>query len=276
MWWPASLACVLILAMVVGAAAASETGMRIGGYLPFSFANFATSLEQLLAFTLGPSLPPAWLGAAGAALAAILVLRPELVGRRRFLYALAILGLPLAVALLRPGNSQYARYYLVGAVALLLLASELIARALAQSGWSRWAAAAALAAILAAGLWRDAALLATKRGDPGGPVREMARLAPRGAGIRVESERLVAVVRVAALRARYPLRIVVGCAGADFVLVSSDFAAPVDPALVRCGRRLDAIASSRVVGISGDAWTLYAVQALQRSRAPVSGPPPAR
>jgi len=107
-------------------------------------------------------------------------------------------------------------------------------------------------------------------------VREMARLAPRAGVIRVESVRLFAMLRLAALRAHYPIRIVGGCAPAGFVLVSSDFAAPVDPVLVRCGHRFDAVASRRVEGISGDAWTLYAEQALQRSRAPVSGPPPAR
>jgi len=55
-------------------------------------------------------------------------LRPSIFGTRGPLYVLAILGFPIAVWLLQPGQQRICRYYFISAVALMLLASQAIGR----------------------------------------------------------------------------------------------------------------------------------------------------
>ena len=82
-------------------------------------------------------------------------------GSRARLYALLILGVPVAVALLHPGNAAFARYYLSSALGLLLLVAEWIGRGLAGRRRCAWSAPA-----LATVAVRRA--LARPRSDPAG------------------------------------------------------------------------------------------------------------
>ncbi len=274
LWLPAVIASGLVLALIAAAALASETGPRIGGLHPFTYAGLGKALGQLLGFTLGPVLSPLWLLAfAGAGtLAAFRIPR---LGHRRFLYLVAILALPALVLLLRPGNAQFARYYLVTAIALLLLASDLAGHWWRSGGWRRGALLALLGAGLVTGLWRDAVLIAERRGDPDAAVRAMAARMPGGARLRYDVERMSAVMRLAARRLDYPLHRVRGCGRADFLLAVPPSGTRPPPMFTdRCGERWRAVAARSSTGLSGEGWALYAPQALQRSRTPVSGPPP--
>jgi hypothetical protein len=273
-WLPSGLAVLAVLILLVAAALASPLGYRLGGYAPFDLARFAAALAQIVTFTLGPDVAPAWIAPVLVGLGvAALVWRARGAGDpRRLFYALAILGLPLLVLIAQPGNASYARYYLVSAVALLLFAADLIGRALARPGRRRVAAFLILAAILGTGLWRDFAMLETRRGDPDGPVRAMAREKPAGARLKLGVERFSAPLALAARHARYRLVFVADCARADYLLMAD---LSPDPARTLCGRHWRQVAASGPAGLSGNVWTLYAPQALQRSSAPVSAPPPA-
>ena len=125
-----------VVAFVFAAAAASPTGMQLGGYLPFSWREFAAALNDMTGWTAGLE-PAARLDRAagiGARPRCGSALRPpKWLGGRARLYAILILGVPLGAALVQSGNSGFARYYLASAIGLLLLGAEWIARGLAAS-----------------------------------------------------------------------------------------------------------------------------------------------
>lgn len=273
---PALGAAVAVVLLVFGAAAASSTGMRLGGYRPFAWPEFTGALNVLLGWTLGVG---AGSGFVAAALLVALGLgvwlrRPAWLGARARLYALLMLGVPLGVAVVQSGNSSYARYYLCSAVGLLLFVSEWLGHQLRDAGLRRGGAIALLALVVAAALWGDWQLIQLKRGRPDAALALIAQRSPRGARIAFEPKRLEGPLTVAAWRAGFPLAVAGGCAPADYVVAERPDQAPTAGWLNRCGVRMRAVAVSATTPLTGDAWVLYAAGRLQTSRAPVSGPAP--
>ena len=267
-----------VVIFVFAAAILSPTGMRLGGYDPFSASSFATALDDLALWSAGFASPRPWLVPLllGALALLILVRPPQWLGSRARLYALLILAVPLGAAFMRPGNTGFARYYLASAIGLLLLMSDWIGRGLQGRPAARAAAAALLIILIAAGLYRDSVMVALERGRPAAAVADMAALSPNGARIAfVRPPRLKGVVAVAAERVGYPARYSGGCAPADFLLAPQDRGTIAPSAVNRCGVRMEAIDSSVTVPITGDSWVLYRAKTLQSLKAADSGRAPA-
>ena len=274
---PALAATAAVVLFVFAAAAASPTGMQLGGYLPFGWVSFLTALNDLTEWTVGLGFFQTWLAPLALALAALWIgfRPPRWLGGRARLYAILILAVPLGTALVRSGNSHFARYYLLSAIGLLLLGSEWIARGLGKAGAARAGAATLLVVIVLAGLWRDSELIELKRGQPDGAVALMIERSPNGARVALDPKRLEAPLTLAALRDRYPLAIAKGCAPADYVLAAQGPWAASPAVIDHCGIPMRVLGSSATSSLSGEAWVLYGAGSLQTAGAPVSGRPPA-
>ena len=274
---PALAATAAVVAFVFAAGALSPTGFRLGGYDPFAFDHYMAALDDLAFWSAGIAAPWPWLVplALGCAAALIARRRPEWLGSRALLYALLIVAVPLAAAVIRPGNASFARYYLTSAVGLLLLMADWIARGLADRTPVRAAAAVMLVTLVGVGLYRDSMLIALERGRPAAPVADMAALAPGGARIAFVEPRLKGVVAVAAERSGYRARFAGGCAPADFLLASQSRWTAAPATIERCGVAMDAIDSSVTVPITGDSWVLYRARRLQSLGVADSGRAPA-
>ena len=272
---PTIAACVAVVLLVFIAAMASPLGMRVGGYVPFDLADYATALDQVTGWSIGLSAVPLWLRLSliGTASAAVALHPPQWLGSHGRLYALLILGIALGILLLRVGNASFARYYLTSLIGLLLLISEAAGRALAVRGPTRGLTAALLIVLATLNLAGDAELIRLQRGRPDGPVGVMAKLAPEGARVAV-NRRFEAIVTVAARRFGYRVQLTHGCEPAEFMLIPQLPEAPAPTAAVHCGTKMRRVDSSTTSPISGDAWVLYAAENLQTRRPPVSGPPP--
>jgi hypothetical protein len=264
---PALLATAGVVMFVFATAMLSPTGMRLGGYEPFSAPHFAAALNDLSLWSVGLGAPWSWLVPLllGVAAVAILVLQPHWLGSRARLYALLILAVPVGAGLLQAGNSSFARYYLASAMGLLLLLSDWIGRGLAERPPVRIAAATVAVALLAMNLYRDSQLISLDRGRPAKPVADMAALSPGGARIAFTTPRLKAVVAVAAERSGYKARFAGGCDRADFLLAAQlRWSSPPPPTTTRCGITMVAIDSSVTSPITGDSWVLYRPQELAK------------
>lgn len=278
-------ACILAIATTIGAAAVSATGMQVGDYSGFSLASWASAMTTLVGATLG--LPDMGQGAGrsggqwGVIVAIIAVARLGLgIRHRRSIIGpfaiVAILVFPAIFPLLQIGNSGFPRYFLLTAVAILLVVAEGIASALVPSRdatqwdatrwdatrWDRrrWGGVLAmlgLAAIVVASLCEDVAQAALRRGDPGAAIATMAARAPHGAIVMVDYLRPVAVLRVAAAEARYPLAIVGDCPARRFLQVDPHPHARVLPTIVRCGRPYRRLVVRRGARLSGVDGALY-------------------
>lgn len=268
---PALVVPAAVVGLVFAAAAASPTGLRLGGYLAFSWRDYGAALGDLAAWTVGMGMRPAWLGPAALALTAgfLAVRPPQWLGSRARLYAILILAVPLAMALIRPGNAGFARYYLTSALGVLLLLAEWLGRAITSGGRLRQVALAVLVALTAAGLWRDAQLLAQGRGRPDVAV---ALIGTRP--VALQPARLEAAMRLAANRRGHPLRIARGCAPAPFVLAGHGRFDRPFATMERCRITYRRIAAGLTTPLSGDAWSLYAAHRLQSREPPVSGRAP--
>ncbi|MDB5699788.1 MAG: hypothetical protein JWN69_2592, partial [Alphaproteobacteria bacterium] len=130
--------------------------------------------------------------------------------------------------------------------------------------------------IAGTGLARDLDLIRNQRGDPAGPVRAMAALAPHGTRAAIEYSRAEALLTVAAREAGYQLEIVKQrCPDTRFLVIDRDPGKPGEAAITRCRRAFVARASGRTTGLSGGDWTLYEQARLPSATTPVSEPPPA-
>lgn len=272
---PAIGACVLVLALVLGAAFASPTGLQLGGYIPFSFGDYSVALSNLTAWTLGLTFSFRWLAIlALAGIGTAIIVRPPVsMGSRARLYGLLILGVPLVIGVERFGNALFSRYYLCTAIGLLLMASDWIGEALAKPGPQRLLCGAACALFLITAAWHDAQIIELKRGEPDRAVRIMAEEAPYGTRIAIGTEKLLAPMMTAAQRTNYPLVQAVRCAPAEYMISVREVS--TTPVVSYCGRMMNAIAWSETTDLTGDAWVLYR-EDLQRRGAPVSGPRLAR
>ncbi|WP_129396511.1 hypothetical protein [Methylovirgula ligni] len=102
--------------------------LQEGALTPFSLAALGHSLTTLYAATLGLpydlALPLALLACAGLTLAAVVLIASE----RLILPLTCLLLPPLVATLVQAPNVQYARFFLVGVLGLVILASDVIAR----------------------------------------------------------------------------------------------------------------------------------------------------
>jgi len=259
------------------AAMASPTGMRVGGYEPFSAARYAIALDDLSLWSAGLGSPWPWLVPLFLAAAAVAIARrrPEWLGSRASLYALLILAVPLGLGLVRSGNTSFARYYLASAVGLLLFMADWIGRGLSGRTATRAAAAMLIVTIAGVSLYRDSRLIALDRGRPAAALADMARMSPEGARIAFAEPRLKGVVAVAAEQTGYVARFAGGCAPADFLLASQMRGTSAPATVDRCGVTMEAIDSSVTTPLTGDSWVLYRAESLQRLEGADSGRAPA-
>jgi hypothetical protein len=274
---PAFAATAGVVLFVFAAAAASPTGMQLGGYVPFDWRNFWIALNAMTGWTAGLTFIRDWVAPLFLGGAALWVgLRPpRWLGSRARLYAILILGVPLGAALVQSGNSGFARYYLTSAVGLLLLGAEWIGRGLGRKGAVRAAAAALLAVLTFSSLWRDWQLVELQRGRSDGIVAAMAQRSPNGARVALEPKRLEGALTVASIEAGYPARIAKGCAPADYVLAAQRRWERTPATIKHCGISMRAVGSSVTSTLTGEAWVLYGAENLQTAGPPVSGRPPA-
>ena len=274
---PALAASLGVILFVFAAAAVSSTGMRLGGNQHFSFALYAAALNDLALWSAGFGSPFPWLVplAIGAAALFIAVRPPAWAGEKTRLYVLLILTVPVGLAMLRAGNSGYARYYLMSAVGLLLMMAEWIARGLEGRAGARAAAGLLIVTLVGASLYRDSLLIDADRGRPATPVRDMASLEPSGASVAFAEPRLKAVVAVAAERTGYRAHFAGGCTHADFLLAAQSTGSRLPATVQHCGIEMDAIDSSTAIPLTGDSWVLYRAKTLQSFGPADSGRAPA-
>lgn len=250
-----------ILAIVTIAALGSPSGhFEVGSYTPYTGRILIEGVSLMFAYTVGipPQAPPSIIMGILIilTLAAMCLLSPR---DRLPFYAVAIFGLPLAVAILHIGNSGYPRYYLVTSVAYLLLLADASAIALRHATWQRLIAMLGLLAIGAGSVALNARLVAHSRGDPGPAIDAMIRRFPSGTTVLIGQLRDKAVIEAAAASYRYPVRITQDkCADAPFLFIeqASEAALPMQPEV--CGDRYRAIARhGSAAALSGMAWHLY-------------------
>lgn len=268
LWLPTAGAAVAIVALVLGAAAASPTGMQVGDYVPFSPDALWRALRTMVAATLGGLDAPAWLDIV-AVLALLATLAIALYRREPVaIFAVAaIVGLPLALALLRVGNTGMPRYFLLSSVALLLVLAGRLAESLGQRRPMRIASAAVLVVLIVAMIRDDLSQAALRRGDTGAAIATMTALAPNGATILVEHLRPIATLRVGAAETVYPLRIVDTCPAPMFVHLDLVDGAVAPRAIMRCGTAYRLRVVRRRGSLSGVDWALYARAQLPEKRA---------
>lgn len=254
---PAFGATLLAFGTIIGAAASSESGMHVGGYVPFSYKDWFHALSNVASTTLGLSAGGPWVALFLIASIAALVFRAR--GRpspTRALQFIAILLFPLMFPLLQIGNSSMPRYYLLTAIAILLLMADFFAAALADRR-TRVAAGAMLAALSVGCLHENLEQASLKRGDPSAAIDALKRHAPAGAAVLVDHIRPTAVLRVAAASAAYPLAIIDACPARGFVYVEFEPLARVTSAIARCGNNYELLITRRAGRLSGTDWALY-------------------
>lgn len=249
--WLAIAVAGFAVAVVIGSAGGT---LHFGNYDAFTLAKFGDALRTVFAYALGAPWP-----VFVPMIAALLLL---LLGRGTALapfHTLALLAFPLTVLLFQIGNSGFPRYYLLCAVALLLLASEALGAALAQPGRRRWIGAALLLILVHISLGQDALLVLDQRGDTGRIVRTARALHPGGATIGVEHPRTTAVIDVLARQSDYPLTLQPGaCPAPDLLYLDRNGSDPFPARPIHCGSRYRPVAEGRPQGLSGMNWTLYA------------------
>ena len=255
---PAAAAALLMFAIVLGAAAASSTGMQVGSYEPFTLERLLQGLRALTMDTIGIAAPSGWLDAALALLLTLAAVSLPALRPRAALYLLAIVGLPLMIALLKVPNTGYARYFLIGGVSMLLL--------IADAAGTMWTVASVSAraviivvmvAVIAASLARDSQFLAADRAHPAAPVAAMRALAPHGTTVLLDNERSSAVLDVAAASARYPLVIRQACPAAPFLLLDASNDTILPDHVRRCAADYRLILTGRPRGLPYMSWALY-------------------
>lgn len=264
---PALAATAGAVLFVFIAAATSATGMRVGGYEPFTAAHYVVALDDLSLWSVGLGSPLPWLVplVLAAGVFELARRRPEWFGSRATLYALLVLCVPVGLGLVRSGNTSFARYYLTSAVGLLLLISEGVTRGISARPVIRAVALLLAATLVTLCLYRDALLIPIERGRPGAPVGDMAALSPAGARIAFRQPRLKGVVAVAAEERGYPARFAGDCDPADFLLEAQLRWSPQLPrTTTRCGVEMDAIDSATAIPITGDSWVLYRAKSLAK------------
>lgn len=248
-------ALLAVVALVAGAALASATGFQFGSYEPFDTLRFLHGVIEMLGYTVGCPVLSVWL--IPPALALVVLARQAGATHLAF-YRIAIVGFPVGLVLLHVGNTGHPRYYMVAAIALLLLIAETAGSAIAHGGWRRSVALVMLAGMLAGSVWEDADLIRNQRGNPDAAVFALRARAPGGATVLLDRASGLAMLKSAAAHWRYPVAIIeAGCRPARFLFVDRFEGQTFPAAPTRCGTPYRPIASARAHGLSGSHWTLY-------------------
>lgn len=269
----AMVATVITASMVIIIAAHSETGVQVGGYIPFRWPLFLLAISNLFTFTVG--IGYAWdlsiaMIMAIAAIGAAMHFTPwHVTAGRKWFYITVILTMPVAVVVLGLGNSQYPRYYLPAAAAILLLIAEWMGQLMQRQ--TRIGAAAFLFVILGLSLLQDYQLILNQRGQPERAVAMMARFAPKGANVTIATAGASAMLKVSAARLHYPLNITrAKCGSADFHFITGMAEESAPYAMRDCGASMRLITVGKITGPSGESWSLYQRQALPSPTTAVS------
>lgn len=252
---PASIALLAAVAIVFAPALLGGTEFRFGAKQDFTVLLFLRGTIDLLGYAVGTPVVSFFLPA-GAVIAVIVARSIE--SSRLAFYALAVVAFPLTVAALNLMNAGHARYYLLSGVALLLLGGELVAALLRAGGWKALAGFGTLAAFSGASMAANIELIRNRRGDPGVAVAAMSARASAGSRVLIDRETGIALLKVAAAEARYPLAIATDCPATRFLFADWFNGEDGPPNVVqRCGARYHAIASADGTGMSAQNWTLY-------------------
>lgn len=258
-----ALVLLVITGAIVGIAIARHGAVQVGSYEAFDGLRFLFGLNDLLALTfgIGPLATVSWVPATiGAMLLALAwITRTRVPFRRRALFGALILFLPLVVALLHPGNSHFQRYYMISSIGLLLLVADVTGALLIPGRLHRLMGAVAVAGIITGSAAHTGILIRSDRGNPDGPVRLLAALAPGGATLALDAERPQAVLGVAAAQAGYALRFDMRrCATAPYYFTERRHGSPVAQPAIRCGKHYQLIGRGDAIALSGQSWALYA------------------
>jgi hypothetical protein len=272
---PALTLSFLSLCLIILIATQSATGLQIGGYIPFDWRLFGLAISNLLSFSTGmgytSDLSVSMILAIVAISFAMIVTRWPMPRERIWFYTILILTMPVAVATLGLGNSQYPRYYLPAAAAILLLVAEWIGQLNIRQASARISAAIILTFMLGLALVQNYQLIISQRGHPEHAISMIAKAAPAGAQATISLERASATLKVAAAAQRYPLRIVrAKCGIASFHYVTGMSQESRPSIRQACGPSMQLIAFGDAIGPSGESWSLYQRQALPRPIAAVS------
>ena len=252
---PALVALLLVLGIVFGAAYASPTGFQFGRYEAFDFLLYLHGLIEMLGYTIG--VPVVSLLILALAAAAVVLARGARTARFDF-YWIAILAFPIGMAVLRAGNVGNPRYFMLAAVALLMLLAELIARPLAAPGWRRLTAAVVLIGFVFGSAVQDVDLIRNQRGDPAAAIRAMHARAPAGAVIVIERDTALAMIQSAAAHTHYPLVVAKrGCPAPRFLFVDRFKGEALPASAHQCGRAYRLVAERLAHGMSGTHWALF-------------------
>ena len=252
---PALAALVAAVAIVFAPVLIGGAEFRFGATQPFTLLLFLHGLIDLLGYAIGAPLISFFLPAG----AVILVILARSLGTPRLpFYWLAIIAFPLTAAALHTMNAGHARYYLLAGLALLLLLGEVLGALLRSGGWKALAGGGAVLAFAGASMAANIELIDNKRGDTGAAIRAAATRAPQGARILIERETGLALLKVAAAQADYPIEIVSACPAAQFVFSDWFNGEPDSPRVIRrCGATYRGIATADGRGMSAQNWTLY-------------------
>ncbi len=255
---PTIVATAAVFGVILGVAAASPTGMQVGDYVAFSPRAMGHALVIMIAASVGGLAAPAW--GAGVAMAGVAFGLVMVVRRRdpvAIFHLAAIIGLPLGLAVLRVGNTGMPRYFLVSALALLLLLARLLGDGLGKRGAVRIVSLLVLAVVIVAGIRDDLSQAALRRGDTGAAIATMAAISPSGTSVSIDHRRPIATLRMAAAERNYALRIVQDCPAAAFLHVDLDDDAPAMAGVTRCGTPYRLLVVRRRAILSGVDWALY-------------------
>ena len=243
---------------IIAYGALTHQGFHFGSYDRFELVWFLHGLTEMYGYTLGlPGMPLPLL----ALVPALLVLLPGTGVSRLPWHRLAILGFPIALAVLQAGNVGHPRYYLLCGLSLLILLAQMLWLEIRGGGWRRWVAAAAGVVILVGSLGCDIDLAINRRGDSLATISALKARAPQGARIFLDGAIGRAVLESAAASAHYPVAIVQAeCPPPRFLYFFRFRGEARTPRLVHCGRRYAEIAGMPARGFSGTPWTLYELQ----------------
>jgi hypothetical protein len=278
-----AIAGIITVMMIFGIAIMRAGTIRVGSYSPFDGPLFVRSLHEVFALSTGigsiahmSSVVPIAAAAlfAGLVIAKILF-RPA--APYAALYGALIFFLPILVVIMHPGNSHYARYFVVSSIGLILIMGMMIGTLVQQGAAQRFLGTAFLAAaLLGSGAQLDA-ITANERGHGDGPVLLLKQRAPRGAAIALDTPSPFAVLKVAAAQNHYPLRIVIdACGPADYLYKERAHRSPIPTNIMRCGRAYHVIADGDALVLSGQSWAFYAQTPLPMGGPADNGPLPKR